>query len=70
MRRLKKASKPRFRIFFLRIVYAVLIPLLNTVTSKLGINKLIQDYAEVELKLKTSDIKHSDGNKPLRIKKE
>ncbi len=76
MRRLEKASKPKSnasQILVPKLVYYVLIPLVNTLCNRLGLIKLIQVFMEIELTLNSNNThykNYKDDKKPLRIKTE
>ncbi len=74
MRRLDKASKPKssgLQIIFLKLIYYAIIPLINSLSYKLGFNKIIQEMIEIELALNNDNNKfnkYKDNKKPPRIR--
>jgi hypothetical protein len=74
MRRLNKASKPKssgLHIIFIKLMYYVIIPLINGLSYKLGFNKIIQEMVEIELVLNNNNTKfnkYKNDKKPPRIR--
>ncbi len=73
MRRLDKASKPKStgsHIIYLKLMYYIIIPLINGLSYRLGFNKIIEEIMEIELMLNNDNTKFSkykNDKKPPRI---
>ncbi|MGA2675629.1 MAG: hypothetical protein ACLQG5_08130 [Methanobacterium sp.] len=73
MRRLDKASKPKSggsNIIYLKLMYYVIIPLINGLSYRLGFNKIIEEIMEIELMLNNDNTKfnkYKNNKKPPRI---
>ena len=73
MRQLNKASKPKssgLHIIFIKLMYYVIIPLINGLSYRLGFNKIIEEIMEIELMLNNDNTKfnkYKNNKKPPRI---